>query len=278
MSTDSLKTTVVKSYGQLAKMVQENAVSKIFDCCSPTKTTDQVGEKIGYSQAELQSVPENANLGVGCGNPSALTNILEGQTVIDLGSGAGFDAFLVADKVGIQGKVIGVDLSKDMLDLARRNAKKGDFTMVQFIEGDIENLPLEDGIADHVISNCVINLSLHKEEVFREAFRVLKFGGRLVISDVVLEKELPAFLQDSLAGHIACVSGAEKLDAYLQHIEAAGFVNVTVEQKKQFPVELMLTDPQLKQIAHELEFDLNGDEVEDIAAHVCSVTISADKV
>jgi len=277
MNTDTVKKSVVESYGKLAKSTNGGLFSKLFVCCNPTQNAKQVGAAIGYSKQELDAVPEGSNLGVGCGNPSALAKIEKGETVIDLGSGAGFDAFLVSPIVGNTGKVIGVDLSKDMLDLARKNAKKCDYTNVEFIKGDIEDLPIEDNIADHVISNCVINLSLKKGDVYKEAFRVLKEGGKLSISDIVLERELPDFVKNSLVGHIACVSGAEKLEDYLQYVKDAGFKDIKIESKTNFPLELMLTDPQVMRVAKELNFNLNSEEAKDIASRVTSISLSAKK-
>lgn len=275
--TNSVKKSVVESYGKLAKSTQKGLFSKLFACCDPVNTANQIGKAIGYSSAELQSVPEGSNLGVSCGNPSAFAKIKNGETVIDLGSGAGFDAFIVSPIVGETGKVIGVDLSDDMLELARLNIKKGDFTNVTFIKGDIEALPIADQVADHVISNCVINLSLNKGDVYKEAFRVLKKGGQLSISDIVLEKELPDFIKHSLSGHIACVSGAEKLEDYLQYVADAGFQEITIETKANFPLELMLGDPQIKALAKEMNFDLNSAEATDIASRVSSISLSARK-
>jgi len=277
MNSSSVKKSVVESYGKLAKAAGGNFLSKLFACCNPSKLANEVGEKIGYSKTEMQSVPEGANLGVGCGNPSALAKIEQGQTVVDLGSGAGFDAFLVAPLVAGNGKVIGIDLSDDMLALARKNTEKSGYENVEFIKGDIEDLPLENNIADHIISNCVINLSLNKGVVYQEAYRVLKPGGRLAISDIVLEKELPDFVKDSLAGHIACVSGAEKLDNYLQYVKDAGFQDIRIETKTTFPLELMLSDPIVKQFAKQMNFDLNSEEAKDIASRVTSISLSAKK-
>ena len=277
MNTDSVKQSIVDSYGELAKSTQIGLFSKLFDCCDLSKNTNQVGETIGYSKEELKAVPENSNLGVGCGNPSSLAKIEKGQTVVDLGSGAGFDAFLVSPLVGGKGKVIGVNLSENMISLATRNAQKGNYENVEFIKGDIEDLPINDSVADHIISNCVINLSLNKGDVYKEAFRVLKKGGKLSVSDIVLEKELPEVIKNSLAGHIACVSGAEKLETYLHYIEQAGFRDIKVETKTNFPLELMLTDPQVMKIAKELNFNLNSEEANDLASRVSSVSISANK-
>lgn len=277
MITNSVKKSVVESYGKLAKATNGGILSSLFACCDPTKNAKQVGETIGYSKEELDSVPKGANLGVGCGNPAALGKIQEGHTVIDLGSGAGFDSFLVSPIVGDKGKVIGVDLSDEMLSLAKKNAKKGGYSNVEFIKGDIEALPIEDNLADYIISNCVINLSLNKGDVYKEAFRVLKPGGQISISDIILERELPDFIKNSLAGHIACVSGAETIEDYLQYVKDAGFTDIKVESKTKFPLELMLTDPQVMAIAKEMNFNLNSEEAKDIASRVSSISLSAKK-
>lgn len=277
MDTKSVKQSVVESYGKLAKSTNSGLFSKLFACCDPSENAKQVGEIIGYSKEELNSVPEGSNLGVGCGNPSAFAGMRHGETVVDLGSGAGFDAFIASPIVGNTGKVIGVDLSEDMLTLAKKNARSGAYANVEFVKGDIEELPLEGHIADHVISNCVINLSLNKGDVFREAYRVLKKGGKLSISDIVLEKELPDFIKNSLTGHIACVSGAEKLEDYLQYVKDAGFRNIAIESKSEFPLELMLADPQVMKIAQEMNFNLNSEEAKDIASSVTSISLVAIK-
>lgn len=277
MDTNSVKESVIKSYGKLAKTAKNKTLSKVFACCEPAENVNKVGEFIGYTKEELASVPENSNLGVGCGNPSASADIKKGETVIDLGSGAGFDAFIVSPLVGEAGKVIGVDLSDEMLDLARSNAEKRGYKNVEFIKGDIEQLPLEDELADQIISNCVINLSLNKQDVYKEAYRVLKKGGKVSISDIVLEKELPELIKDSLAAHIACVSGAEKLDTYIEYVQNAGFMDIKIERKEEFPLELMLADPQVQKLSKEMSFNLDSDEVKDIASRVKSVSLTARK-
>lgn len=277
MDTNSIKHSVVEGYGKLAKSTKGNLISKLFACCDPSENATRVGKAIGYSNEELEAAPDNSNLGIGCGNPSALAEIKEGETVVDLGSGAGFDAFIVARIVTKTGKVIGVDLSDDMLDLAKKNASKGNYEHVDFIKGDIEDLPLEDSIADHIISNCVINLSLNKDMVYSEAFRVLIRGGKISISDIVLEKELPDFVTSSLAGHLACVSGAEKLDTYLDYVKEAGFSDIEIKSKANFPLELMLADPQIAKIAQQMNFSLDSDEAKDIASRVKSISITAVK-
>jgi len=276
METSTLKQSVIDGYSKLAKS-RKNSLIKMFACCDLSGNAKVIGENIGYSKEELTQVPEDANLGVGCGNPAALSKINQGETVVDLGSGAGFDAFIVARSVGQTGSVIGIDLSQDMLNLAKKNAKKGAYKNVEFLKGDIEALPLEDNIADHVISNCVINLSKHKNKVYNEAYRVLKPGGKLAVSDIVLERELPDFIKNSLAGHIACVSGAEKLEDYLQYIKAAGFKNIEIVSKKQFPLELMLTDPQVIKLAKEMDFNMDSEEAKDVASRVASISLIATK-
>jgi len=277
MNTKATKQSVVKSYGLLAKSKNGGLISSLFACCGTGEHADKIAEQIGYDKAILDEVPEDANLGIGCGNPSALSEINKGETIIDLGSGAGFDAFIVSRIVGQEGKVIGIDLSDDMLKLARKNAKKGNYSNTEFLKGDIEKLPLESNIADHVISNCVINLSTQKDLVFKEAYRVLKPGASLSISDIVLVEELPEFVKNSLAGHIACVSGAEKIEDYLSYIKDAGFTEITIKSKKEFPLELMLTDPQVKTIAKAMNFDLSSDEAKDIASRVTSISLTAVK-
>lgn len=277
MQKELIKKSVVESYGKLAKASQYNFLGKLFACCNLTENADLVAEQIGYSKETLNRIPEGSNLGVGCGNPSVFIDIKNGDSVLDLGSGAGFDAFVVSPLVGPTGKVIGLDLSDDMIQLAKKNAKKTKIENVEFLKGDIEDIPLKDNMVDHVISNCVINLSLDKAAVYQESYRVLKEGGSLSISDIILEKELPDFIKNSLAGHIACVSGSETLDQYLSYIEDAGFKNIKVEKKTNFPLELMLADPQVMQIAKEMNFNLNSEEAKDIASRVMSVSITAEK-
>jgi len=277
MDRNLVKESVVESYGKLAKSTKDQLFSKLFGCCHPTDTANKVGEVIGYTKEELISVPENSNLGVGCGNPSAMAGIKKGETVIDLGSGAGFDAFIVSRIVGEAGKVIGIDLSDEMLDLARSNAKKGNYKNVEFIKGDIEQLPLEEALGDQIISNCVINLSLNKGDVYREAYRVLKKGGKIAISDIVLETELSNFIRESIAAHIACVSGAEKLEDYIKYIKDAGFKDIKIESKTTFPLELMLADPQVQKLSKEMNFNLDSVEAKDIASRVKSISLTARK-
>jgi len=228
MKEEETKKVVREGYARIAKQ-GGSCCSPASSCCgSTTDLTQDISKKIGYTEEELTSVPDGANLGLGCGNPVALASLREGETVLDLGAGAGFDCFLAADKVGKNGRVIGVDMTPEMIEKARENVKKGDYGNVEFRLGEIENLPVADNSVDAVISNCVINLAPDKGKVFREAFRVLKPGGRLMVSDIVLLKELPDFIKNSIAAYIGCVSGAIGRDEYLGAIKAAGFQETRV--------------------------------------------------
>lgn len=193
--------------------------------CSVPK--EELAKSIGYSEEEL-ALAGDANLGLGCGNPLALTQIKPGMTVLDLGSGAGFDAFLAWNRVGSTGRVIGVDMTDDMLSLARQNAEKRGATNVEFRKGFIEKLPVESGTVDYVISNCVINLSSDKPSVFREIARVLKPGGHFAVSDIVLLKALPDELAKSISAYVGCISGASLLNDYLSMALAAGLTSLSV--------------------------------------------------
>jgi len=194
---------------------------------------DAVAHAIGYSAAETAAVPDGSNLGLGCGNPIAIASLLAGETVLDLGSGAGFDAFLAAKSVGPTGRVIGVDMTPDMITKARENKTKGNYDNVEFRLGEIENLPLPDGSVDVIISNCVINLSPDKSRVFREAFRVLKPGGRLTISDILATAPLPAHIRSDLELLAGCVSGASPIEEVKSYLATAGFSDIEIKPKPQ---------------------------------------------
>jgi SAM-dependent methyltransferase len=227
MKSEQIKQIVREGYAERAKSGSP-CCEPASSCCGGAPTAQDVSKAMGYTDADLQSVPDGANLGLGCGNPIALAALREGETVLDLGSGAGFDAFLAANRVGPAGKVIGVDMTPEMLQKARENARKGDYENVEFRLGDIESLPVDDASVDAILSNCVINLSPDKPAVFREAFRALKPGGRLMVSDIVLLRELPDFMRQSLEAYVSCVAGAIMKDAYLDAIRAAGFQDVRV--------------------------------------------------
>jgi arsenite methyltransferase len=200
-------------------------------CCGPADTAAMA---VGYSAEELQAIPEDARMGLGCGNPTALASLKEGEVVLDLGAGGGIDCFLAAIAVGRTGKAIGVDMTPEMLHRARDNARKGGYDNVEFRLGEIENLPVADNTIDVVISNCVINLSPDKTRVFEEAYRVLKPGGRLMVSDMVLTRELPEDVKNSLAAYAGCVAGASMKEDYLMTIANAGFENVEVLSEQSF--------------------------------------------
>jgi SAM-dependent methyltransferase len=212
-------------------------------CCGSTTTVEEMSGKAGYSAEEMNAVPAGANLGLGCGNPLAHAAIHEGDTVLDLGSGAGFDCFLAARKVGKTGSVIGVDMTPEMLAKARENAKKAGVTNVEFRLGEIEALPVADNSVDLIISNCVINLSPDKARVFREAYRVLKPGGLLMVSDIVLDQPLPESVRTSVEAYTSCVAGAIMKDAYLDLIRKANLTDVAVLEEVRVPFDLSATDP-----------------------------------
>jgi ubiquinone/menaquinone biosynthesis C-methylase UbiE len=205
----------------------------------------------------------------------ALASLAEGETVLDLGCGAGLDCFLAANKVGKRGKVIGVDMTPEMIDKARENAEKGGYGNVEFRLGEIENIPAADNSADVVISNCVINLSPDKSRVFAEAFRVLKPGGRLMVSDIVLREELPDFIRNSVAAYVGCIAGAMLKDEYLETIREAGFQDVRVLDEVAFPIEWVINDPAAKTIIDKL--DLAEDKVRDAAGSVVSIKVQGTK-
>jgi SAM-dependent methyltransferase len=225
MSKGKIRRIVREAYGKIAQG------EKGCGCGTCGPNTKDFAKSIGYSEEELKVIPDEANLALSCGNPTALAGLKEGETVLDLGSGAGFDCFLAASKVGVSGKVIGVDMTPEMVEKARDNAKKSGTKNVEFRLGEIENLPAADNSVDVVISNCVINLSADKPKVFKEAYRILKTGGRVAISDIALKKELPAKIRKSIAAYVGCVGGAILIDEYKRIVETAGFRNVKITIK-----------------------------------------------
>lgn len=225
----NIKEIIKKEYGQIAKTSAECGCGSCG--CNSNMTVQKQSGEMGYSEDEMLGVPEGSNLGLGCGNPLALASLERGNVVLDLGSGGGFDSFLAAKKVGENGKVFGIDMTEEMLEKARKNAKKGGYTNVEFRKGDIEDLPVEDNSIDVIISNCVINLAPDKEKVFQEAYRVLKTGGRLMVSDVVLAKPLPEDLLNDKDLLVGCISGAILKEEYLNLLEQAGFSNITIHKE-----------------------------------------------
>jgi len=247
--------------------------SRPASCCSPSgPDAAEIAKAIGYRDEELNAVPEGANLGVGCGNPGAIAGLRAGEVVLDLGSGAGFDVFLAARAVGADGFVIGVDMTDAMLERARKNAHAGGFVNVEFRKGTIEDLPVDDACIDAVISNCVINLSPDKPRVFREALRVLRPGGRLAVSDLVLQRPLPAALRTSVEALVGCVAGALPRDAYLAAIEAAGFRIEDVTEASYAGIVDIQT-PELREAG--ARAGLSAEEFASAIASVASLKVSA---
>jgi len=274
MKEDERRKIVREGYAKIAKQ-KSSCCAPVTSCCEPTDRAQEISKKIGYTEEEMKAVPEGANLGLGCGNPVALASLREGETVLDLGSGAGFDCFLASSKVGSMGRIIGVDMTPEMLEKARENARKGNYTNVEFRLGEIENLPVGDNSVDAVISNCVINLSPNKKRVFEEAFRALKPGGRLMVSDITLLKELPEEIRNSVAAYVGCVAGAISKKEYLEAIQGAGFEETKVLSEATFPTELLANDPTAREVAKNLK--LSREKARDFASSVVSIKVSAIK-
>jgi SAM-dependent methyltransferase len=228
MDSEQIKELVRDRYGSIAAASASCCAPATTACCSPEQTK---AAQMGYSDEELQAVPEGANLGLGCGNPQAIAALRPGEVMIDLGSGAGFDCLLAARQVGPEGHVIGVDMTHEMLRKARDNAARVDAANVEFRLGELEHLPIADGTGDVIISNCVINLVPDKAQVFREAFRVLKPGGRLAISDVVNINPLPPELAADKALLCGCVAGAAATGAIEDWLRGAGFTDISIQVK-----------------------------------------------
>lgn len=225
---DALKLAVQERYTEVAE-----GTATCGSLCGCTTNADELALAFGYSAEELATLPEGANLGLSCGNPQAVADLREGETVLDLGSGAGFDCLLAARKVGATGRVIGVDMTEAMLEKARANAEKSGLRGVEFRKGDIEALPVEDGSVDVVISNCVLNLVPDKGRAFREIARVLKPGGRLAVSDMAWEVEPSEAIRRDLEAHVGCIGGALMLDDYVSRLRAAGFERVEVQRHRE---------------------------------------------
>jgi SAM-dependent methyltransferase len=234
MDDAQIKEMVRARYGGIAAATEASCCAPAASaCCGPevAETPEAKSREMGYSEAELAAVPDGANLGLGCGNPQAIAAMQPGEVVLDLGSGAGFDCFLAAQQVGQAGLVIGVDMTYEMLKKARENAAKICATNVEFRLGELEHLPVADNTADVILSNCVINLVLDKAQVYREAFRALKPGGRLAISDVVNKMPLPAKLKDDPSLLCGCIAGAATVRETEAWLTEAGFVDIRVTPK-----------------------------------------------
>jgi arsenite methyltransferase len=239
-------------------------------CCGASPSAAELSAAAGYSVAELATIPEGANLGLGCGNPVALASLRPGETVLDLGSGGGIDCFLAAGKVGPEGRVIGVDMTPEMIHLARENAGKNGSKNVEFRLGEIESLPVADGTIDAAISNCVINLSPDKDRVFREIYRTLKPGGHMMVSDIVLDGELPEGIRESVAAYTGCIGGALKRSDYLAAIAKAGFTQVEIVAETKVPVDLWADYPAEAK-------NLSREDIKAALGAVASIKVSAKK-
>jgi SAM-dependent methyltransferase len=274
MDKKEIKDKVKEGYARVA-LENRSCCGGLSSCCGPSASIQAIGEMIGYSNEEMNQAPEGANLGLGCGNPVALASLKDGQTVLDLGSGAGFDCFLAARAVGEKGRVIGVDMTPEMVAKARENAMKGGFVNVDFRLGEIENLPVPDDSVDVILSNCVINLSPEKSKVFDEAFRVLRPGGTLTISDVVLLRPLPPVLAQSAAAYLGCVAGASLKSEYLEMLSAAGFADVQVVGESPFYLGEAAADPIVRTIIEEAT--LAPEQVKEVGKSIVSIKVVATK-
>jgi len=233
MKKKEIKEVVKGRYARLAKQEQQSCCSS----CTCGASSLLQAEAIGYSIEDLEHIPEDSIIGLGCGNPTATADLKAGEVVLDLGSGAGVDVFLAANKVGSTGRVIGVDMTEEMVEKAEKIARDYGYRNVEFRLGEIENLPVEDKSVDAIISNCVINLSPDKSKVFREAYRVLKPEGRLTVSDIVSEENVPSAIRNNLDAWAGCIAGALQQQEYLKKIKEAGFENVQMLSSKDFYIE-----------------------------------------
>jgi arsenite methyltransferase len=274
MEDKQIKKKVREGYAKIAKQ-ETSCCGSIDVCCGTATTPEKISKTIGYTDEQLQSVPEGANLGLGCGNPTALASLRPGEIVLDLGSGAGFDCFLAANKVGPTGRVIGIDMTPEMLSKARKNAKKAGYTNVEFRRGEIEKLPVDNASVDVVISNCVINLSPDKKKVFEETFRVLKSGGRIAVSDIVLLKELPEKIKNSVEAYVGCISGAIHKDRYLQLLKDAGFTDITVTEESSYQIDVVIDKPRTQALMEET--GVTEGEMKNLGGSFVSIKVMAKK-
>ena len=275
-----IKKSVRESYGRIALNEGSCCGTGQSQCGDGSQVQEIDSKAIGYSDTQINSVPEGANLGLGCGNPTSISSIKDGETVLDLGLGAGFDCFLASEKAGKNGRVIGVDMTPEMIDAARKNRLKGKYENVEFRLGEIENLPVQNDDVDLIISNCVINLSPDKQRVFQEAFRVLKPGGRIMVSDIVLQGDLPDEVRNSAAAYAGCISGAIQESEYLEIIETAGFTDVKVVESTQQVSIGKESDLKLGVMSNKSSTETVADNADsESASHwsTSSITVSARK-
>jgi len=268
---EQIRQTVKEAYAEAATRSESCAVS----CCAGVSSVREQAKRIGYADAELDTVPEGANLGLGCGNPTALASLQRGEVVLDLGSGGGLDAFLAAEKVGSSGRVIGVDMTPEMVERATKAAAASGLSgHVEFRQGIIEQLPVASDSVDVVLSNCVINLSPDKPRVFGEAYRVLKSGGRLAVSDILLSEPLPQDIATLASAYVGCVGGAQVADVYLASMADAGFVDIQFERVPAAAmIEGALVDPTMKAVVEGVGLE----RVRALAGTVFSYAIQGSK-
>lgn len=273
---EKTRETVRKAYGRIAETAESCCEPK-GGCCGPAASTAEgLVRNIGYGEAELASVPEGANLGLSCGNPTALASLRPGETVLDLGAGGGFDVFIAAEKVGPSGRAIGVDMTPEMLGRASRNAeaftRRTGLRNVEFRLGEIEHLPVADASVDAVISNCVLNLSPEKEQVWREIARVLRPGGRAAISDLALLRPLPEAIRGRVEALVGCVAGAALAEDVERMARAAGLTDVVLERKSDYVDAMVnLDDPLYRELAAHLPPGARAGD------YVTSLSVSARK-
>jgi SAM-dependent methyltransferase len=231
LNDDQIRQAVRKTYGQVAQSKGAGCGCGTSGCCGTEQNSSvkTASVNLGYSEDDVSSVPEGSNMGLGCGNPQAIASLREGEVVLDLGSGGGFDCFLAAKAVGPKGHVIGVDMTSEMITKSRENAEKAGLDNVEFRLGEIESLPVADETVDVVMSNCVINLSPEKPKVFKEVFRILKLGGRLAITDVVATAPLPDNVRNDLELHAGCIAGAALITELESMLEDTGFTNIQIK-------------------------------------------------
>jgi SAM-dependent methyltransferase len=274
MEKNNFRETIKKRYAATAKHSHSCGCTQKANFVDP-EFIHSASRVSGYSEQQLDEIPDGANLGLGCGNPVALAVIRQGDVVLDLGSGAGMDCFLASKLVGDQGRVIGVDMTPEMVDKARENAEKNGYRNVEFRLGEIEKLPVESFSVDVIISNCVINLSTDKPRVFQEAYRVLKPGGMLLVSDIALLEDLPDYVRNSPEAYIQCIAGALRKDEYLEAMHQAGFDEISIIGESSFPAGLIAAQPRVMELIGSMNIPMS--ELQRLAGTVVSLKVSAKK-
>ena len=271
---NNIKEKIRKAYGNIAEVSGKSGCGCGCGCSSDAGSKGS-NEVLGYSKEELSSLPEGADMGLGCGNPTAIASLKKGETVLDLGSGGGIDCFLAAEKVGESGQIIGVDMTAQMIDKARANAEKSPFDNVEFRLGEIEHIPVADSSVDVVISNCVINLVPDKSKVFSEIYRVLKPGGRILISDIATTGDLPQELLENVSAWAGCVSGAIRVDLYTDMLKDAGFNNVEIVDSTKAVPEYWLESPDVATFIK--DSGITNEKAVEVAGSISSIKVKGIK-